>query len=147
MENFNAFMQGLFGTPMRLGWADWFPVKEVCLDGFDGSKGEYCFVDVGGGKGHEGELVLRKYPDTRGRFVVEDLGFVIEDITELDERIERLPHDFTKAQPIRGTLYPFPLLTHTLTHKQAHVPTSSKTSSTTGPRPSATPSSPTCAKP
>ena len=26
MENFNTFMQGLFGTPNRLGWTDWFPV-------------------------------------------------------------------------------------------------------------------------
>lgn len=104
MENFNVFMQGLFGTPMRLGWADWFPVKEVCLDGFDPSKGEYCFVDVGGGKGHEGELVLKKYPETKGKFVVEDLPFVINDVTELDERIERFPHDFTKPQPIKGKL-------------------------------------------
>lgn len=95
-------MQGLFGTPMRLGWVDWFPVKDVCLDGFDASKGNYCFVDVGAGKGHEAELVLKKYPESRGKFIVEDLPFVIDDITELDERIERLPHDFTKAQPIKG---------------------------------------------
>lgn len=103
MENFSVFMQGLFGTPSRLGWTDWFLVQEICLNGFNSAKGEYCFVDVGGGKGHEAELVLKKYPDSKGKFVVEDLPFVINDITDLDPRIERLPHDFTKEQPIKGT--------------------------------------------
>lgn len=102
MENFSAFMQGLFGTPSRLGWTDWFPVDEACLDGFDPAQGEYCFVDVGGGKGHEAQLVRRKYPDARGKFVVEDLPFVINDISDLDPSVERLPHDFTTPQPIKG---------------------------------------------
>jgi len=105
MENFNIFMQGLFGTPARLGWTEWFPVKKVCLDGFDKEWSEYCWVDVGGGKGHESELVLKLYPETKGKFVVEDQPFVIEDITDLDPRIERLPHDFTKPQPIKGMLF------------------------------------------
>ena len=117
MENFNVFMQGLFGTPMRLGRTDWFPVKEVCLDGFDARKGEYCFVDVGAGKGHEAELVMTKFPDTKGKFVIQDLGFVIDDVTSLDERIERMAHDFTKPQPIKGNLlhpFIFPLTTRKL---------------------------------
>ena len=104
MENFSVFMQGLFGTPSRLSWTDWFPVEEICLDRYDNTKGEYCFVDVGGGKGHEAELILKKYPGSRGRFVVEDLPFVINDIASLDDRVERLPHDFTKEQPIKGMI-------------------------------------------
>lgn len=102
MERFNTFMQGLFGTPQRLGWADWFPLKDVCLKGFDASQSEYVFVDVGGGKGHESELVLKKYPETKGKLVVQDLPFVIDDISELDYRVERMKHDFTQAQPILG---------------------------------------------
>lgn len=102
MENFNTFMQGLFGTPMRLGWTDWFPAKEAVLDGFDESRSEYAFVDVGGGRGHEGEAVLKKYPGVKGRFVVEDLPFVINDIENLNPRIERLAHDFTQPQPVKG---------------------------------------------
>ena len=102
MENFNTFMQGRFGKATHLHWASWFPLREVCLDGFNGEKGEHCFVDVGGGKGHEGELVLQKYPGTRGRFAVEDLWPIITDITELNPRIEKIEHDFTMPQPIRG---------------------------------------------
>ncbi|KAK4552267.1 hypothetical protein LTR86_010437 [Recurvomyces mirabilis] len=102
MENFNTFMQGLFGTPMRLGWLDWFPIQEICLAGFDRGKSEYCFVDVGGGKGHEGEAVLKKFPGVQGKFVVQDLPFVIKDIAYLDSRVERMAHDFTTPQPVKG---------------------------------------------
>lgn len=103
MENFNVFMQGLFGTPRRVGWTDgWFPIRERILDGFDQTKGEYCFVDVGGGKGHECELLLEKFPDMKGKLVTQDLPFVINDIEELDGRVERMEHDFTKPQPVKG---------------------------------------------
>ncbi|KAF2726271.1 S-adenosyl-L-methionine-dependent methyltransferase [Polychaeton citri CBS 116435] len=105
METFNVFMQGLFGTPFRLGWSDWFPIKEVALDGFDETQGNgVCFVDVGAGKGHEGNLVLQKYPETKGKFIAQDLEFVISDIQkgELDHRIETMVHDFTKPQPVKG---------------------------------------------
>ena len=94
-------MQGRFGTT-HIHWANWFPLKEVCIDGFSSGKGEHCFVDVGGGKGHEGELVLKKYPEVRGKFVLEDMPVVIDDITELNPRIEKVAHDFTKPQPIKG---------------------------------------------
>jgi hypothetical protein len=94
MANFNVFMKGLFGTPQRLGWTDWFLLGEFCLDGFDESKSEYVFVDVAGGKGHECEMLLKKFPNLRGKLVLEDLPFVIDDITDLDDKIERVEHDF-----------------------------------------------------
>lgn len=96
-------MQGLFGTPNRLGWTDgWCPIQERILDDFDATKGEYCFVDVGGGKGHECQLLLEKFPDMRGKLVVQDLPFVIDDIRHLDSRVEKMYHDFTKPQPVKG---------------------------------------------
>lgn len=60
-------------------------------------------MDAGGGELREGESVLREYPYSTpvGKFVVEDLPFVINDITERDPRIEQLFHDFTTPQPIR----------------------------------------------
>lgn len=103
MENFNVFMQDLFGTPHRLGWTDgWFPIRDRILDGFDAEKGEYCFVDVGGGKGHECELLFKKFPGMKGKLVIQDLPFVIDDIQQLDSRVERMYHDFTKPQPMKG---------------------------------------------
>ncbi|KAI9694548.1 MAG: hypothetical protein M1822_000164 [Bathelium mastoideum] len=102
MEGFNTFMQGLFGTPARLKWIDWFPVDQVVLHGYREDVSDFVFVDVAGGKGHEGEAVVKKYPAVQGRFVVEDLPFVINNITNLDPRIERLPYDFRDEQPIKG---------------------------------------------
>lgn len=103
MENFNTFMQGRFNTGIRVHYGEWFPIKSVCLDGFDPTKGgEYAFVDVGGGKGHESELILTKHPGMKGRIILEDLPAVIGDIASLDPRIERLSHDFTQPQPIVG---------------------------------------------
>jgi hypothetical protein len=116
MANFNVFMQGLFGTPQRLGWTDWFPIEEVCLNGFDEAKSEYLFVDVAGGKGHECELLLKKFPNLQGKLVLEDLPFVIDDISVLDDGIERVKHDFTTPQSIHGgfTCWVYPSM-HMLT--------------------------------
>jgi hypothetical protein len=107
MENFNAFMNGLFGSPGRLHWTDWFPFDKVCFDGYDTSKGSDCvWVDVGGGKGHHTQEMLEKYPNTLGRFVVQDLGLVIDDIAKSgvkrSPRIENQKHDFLTPQPVKG---------------------------------------------
>lgn len=80
LENFNVFMGGVFGAPAQLHCTDWFPFEEICLNGFDprirGS--DYTWVDVGGGKGHHVQQLVDKYPNVRGKFAVQDLGFVIE---------------------------------------------------------------------
>jgi hypothetical protein len=136
MANFNIFMQGLFGTPQRLGWTDWFPLEEVCFDGFDGSKSPYLFVDVAGGKGHECDLLLRKHPKLQGKLVLEELPFVIDDISDLDIRVERVKHDFTTPQPVQGellwkTCVPAYMLT---SDEQVLGYTSCRTSCTTGRR-------------
>ena len=50
MENFNVFMNGVFGSPARLHWTDWFPFEEICFNGFSPRVGgsEFVWVDVGG---------------------------------------------------------------------------------------------------
>lgn len=103
MENFNTFMNGRFGETRRKHWLDWFPLGEACFAGYDDNKSDYCFVDVGGGNGHEIGLVLQKYPPKGGRVVLEDLPAVIADVKQgLSSRIETVAHDFTKPQPIEG---------------------------------------------
>lgn len=102
IDNFDIFMKGHFAPPNRLSWLDWFRIQDV-LDGFDASKSGYMFVDVGGGKGHEGERMLQRYSTAEaGKFVLQDLSFVLAGIEELDPRIERIEHDFNKPQPIKG---------------------------------------------
>ena len=102
VENFNTFMGGLYGTPLRLPWQDWFPADQVIFDGYKEHVSDVAFVDVGGGRGHECLTLLKTFPSAKGRIVVEDLPHVINDIREIDPRIEKLPMDFLKGQPIKG---------------------------------------------
>ena len=99
-------MNGRFSEARRWHWLDWFPLGEACFAGYDPNQGEYCFVDVGGGRGDEIELIVEKYPLKSGRFVLEDLPAVIADSKELklNPKIERLAYDFTEPQPIAGML-------------------------------------------
>lgn len=108
MENFNVFMNGVFGAPARLSWTDWFPFEEVCFNGFDPQIGgsEYAWVDVGGGKGHHVQQFIDAYPKAQGKFAVQDLPFVIQDAEKnrvaLSSRIDLMKHNFLEAQPIKG---------------------------------------------
>lgn len=108
MENFNVFMGGVFGAPAQLHWTDWFPFEEICLNGFDPRIGgsDYTWVDVGGGKGHHVQQLVDKYPNAKGKFAVQDLGFVIEDAEKnhapLSSQIDLMTHNFLEPQPIKG---------------------------------------------
>jgi hypothetical protein len=101
MENFNTFMNGHFAGK-RLSWLEWFPMQQEVVDGFDESVSDVLFVDVGGGRGHAANAVRRKFPEIKGKVVVQDLPEVIDDVRGLDERVELVKHDFFQAQPIKG---------------------------------------------
>jgi hypothetical protein len=108
MENFNTFMNGVFGSPARLHWTDWFPFEQVALKGFDPAAGgsDYIWVDVGGGKGHHVQQMVDRYPHAKGLFALQDLPAVIGDMEKsgvhLSPRVEAIPYSFFEAQPIKG---------------------------------------------
>lgn len=80
-----------------------YPVKENLIEGFDKSSPEaVLLVDIGGSLGHDCEEFLRKFPDAPGRIVLQDLPVVVEQITDLDEKVERMGYDFYDKQPIKG---------------------------------------------
>jgi hypothetical protein len=102
-DNFNTFMAGkLIATKTGQSWEESYPVKEVIIDGFDEKIGDAVFVDIAGGRGHEVAQLKAKYPNAPGRFVLEDLPSVIDDIKELDSSIERIKYDFFTPQPVKG---------------------------------------------
>lgn len=82
---------------------DFFPVQEKLLNGFDQSEDATLLVDIGGSFGHDIGEFRRKFPDAPGRLVLQDLPVVIDQITKLDEKIERTKYDFFTEQPIKGT--------------------------------------------
>jgi hypothetical protein len=102
-DNFNTFMAGkLNATSTGQSWEEAYPVKENIIDGFDASISDALFVDIAGGRGHEVGQLKARFPDAPGRFILEDLAPVIDDIKELDSSIERIKYDFFGPQPIKG---------------------------------------------
>ncbi|KAL4886398.1 O-methyltransferase-domain-containing protein [Aspergillus karnatakaensis] len=62
------------------------------------------FVDVGGGSGHQCLEVRDKYPNLKGRLVLQDLPEVVKDLTGIPGvRIEG--HNFFEEQTVRGAKF------------------------------------------
>lgn len=64
-------------------------------------------VDVGGGFGHELEMMRKECPDIPAeRMVLQDRPNVIEEITRLDppesRGVRKMAHDFFAEQPVKG---------------------------------------------
>jgi hypothetical protein len=99
-DNFNTFVAGTRGS--HPDWFQWFPVKNHLLKGVNLDADSPFLVDIAGGKGQDIERFLKTFPDVTGRFVLEDLTPVIEDIKSLDPRIEKVQYDFYLPQPVKG---------------------------------------------
>ena len=86
----------------RRHWTDWYPVQvKLLADALSGAE-DVLFVDVGGGKGHDLEKFSQRFPAARGRLILQDLPQTLDEVADLDGKIELLPHDFFRAQPVRG---------------------------------------------
>lgn len=79
-----------------------FPVKERIEQGMTRNDNEVAIVDVGGGMGHDLVELKKKQPEIPGRFILQDLPQVIEQISQPLEGIEAMTHDFYTEQPIKG---------------------------------------------
>ena len=86
-------------------WADEgaYPVKERLGNA---QEDEVLVVDLGGGSGHDLLGFKAGYPDLKGRLVLEELPYMINQLAGKVEGIELVEHDFNTPQPIKGT---FPL--------------------------------------
>ncbi|KAJ5384127.1 O-methyltransferase family 2 [Penicillium concentricum] len=95
----DTFMEGDRGA--RPSWLEWFPVEQRLLGGAQ-ADAETLMVDIAGGRGHDLAAFLERYPEVKGRLVLEDQPHVLKDSTIDTERIEKLPFDLFKPQPIHG---------------------------------------------
>jgi hypothetical protein len=95
-------MTGVRGS--RPSWFNWFPIQSNILSGFTQNDDDVLMVDIGGGRGHDLESFISKFPQIKGRFVLEDLPAVIDDTRDLNQRIEQVKHDFFNPQPIKGKI-------------------------------------------
>lgn len=100
LDNFNTAMGSLDSA--RTSWLDWFPVKERLFDGIHFDDKSIVLVDVAGGRGHKLEAFQKKYSPAAGRLILEEAPAVIDDIEQLDPKIERVKYNFFEPQPISG---------------------------------------------
>ncbi|KAF2232272.1 o-methyltransferas-like protein [Viridothelium virens] len=99
----NAQIFSLFMTQQRFAqknWLDGFPFEEVVCKGESDSK-RPLFVDVGGGRGHQCEAVLARFPYLAGRVILEDQASMLSDALSI-EGVRKIAIDLFKEQPIKG---------------------------------------------
>ncbi|PQE06958.1 sterigmatocystin 8-O-methyltransferase protein [Rutstroemia sp. NJR-2017a WRK4] len=102
LGDFNTFMAGYRNK--RKHWIDWFPVETEVLSNFfrADSTANILIVDVGGGKGHDLERFLARFPQSAGHLVLQDVPKTISTLNGLTPGIKAMGHDFFTPQPIKG---------------------------------------------
>ncbi|PSK34145.1 hypothetical protein B9Z65_8471 [Elsinoe australis] len=101
IKSFNDFM-GAY----RLGkqpWNEFYPIQERLLS--DSPTDSTVLVDVGGSLGHDLIDTLKKFPQLKGRLVLQDRPEVIGSIKELTEGIEKQAHDFFTPQQVQAKAF------------------------------------------
>lgn len=83
-------------VPREGDWLDVAPFQDVSVE-----SERALFVDVGGSIGHQCARLKQKFPDLKGRIVLQDLEETIKNAPPI-EGVEMMSHDFFKAQPIKG---------------------------------------------
>ena len=97
--DFNTCMVG--NRASRQHWLDWFPVDTQILAGAWKAAPDVLLIDVGGGDGHDLKKFLSRYPESKGRLMLQDVPATINNVTPLDG-IQLMAHDFFKIQPTKG---------------------------------------------
>lgn len=77
----------------------------------DAEEDEVCVVDLGGGTGHDLLALKARHPDLKGRLVLQELLYMINQVKGKLDGIELVEHDFRNPQPIKG-VFPLTLKAH-----------------------------------
>jgi hypothetical protein len=97
---FNSYMSAYrAGKPV---WCDtgFYPVENLTKE-FNRSASNTFLVDVGGGLGHDLQLLKERHPSLPGKLVLQDRQEVISTIPETSlSSLEAKAHDFFTPQPI-----------------------------------------------
>ncbi|KAJ5787336.1 hypothetical protein N7457_002326, partial [Penicillium paradoxum] len=96
----NAF-HAVMASPYRRdekSWMDFYPVEEKLRVQ---SASDVVLVDVGGGRGKDLQIFRERFPDLKGRLVLQDLSHVAE-AADTSSQIETQAHNFFDEQPVKG---------------------------------------------
>jgi hypothetical protein len=83
----------------RAEMLDIYPAEKNLVQGDDGDS--IFFVDVGGGRGHEIDKVLERFPQEKRRVVLQDLPHVVKEVEGATNK-EVMAYDFFTPQPVKG---------------------------------------------
>jgi 16S rRNA A1518/A1519 N6-dimethyltransferase RsmA/KsgA/DIM1 with predicted DNA glycosylase/AP lyase activity len=78
------------------------PIPKPLFESIGSDENAVVMVDVGGGIGQVTEKTLEENPQVKGRFVVQDLGAIIEEARAKNPNFEVLGYDFFTPQPVKG---------------------------------------------
>lgn len=61
-------------------------------------------MDVAGGLGHQSEHVLKKYPELKGRILLQDRPEVVKGVADIGgiAGVKVMVHDFFEEQSVKG---------------------------------------------
>ena len=82
-------------------WLDSFDFESECLSGLELDTEDPVFVDIGGGIGHQCQLLKDRYPVMQGRMILQDTLPVIQQALSVPG-LEKMPYDFWNPQPVKG---------------------------------------------
>lgn len=102
----------------RAGKPEWldpgfYPVEERLGEGVREGEDEVLLVDVGGGLGHDLEMLRQKHQRLKGRLVLQDKEEVVgQAVAEGEGKgadgFERMAYDFFTPQPVKGGVFRLP---------------------------------------
>ena len=100
LDDCNTFMKGR--REGSVSWLDFYPFAEnVLADAAADPKG-VLVVDVGGGLGHGLVEINKKFPQLKGRLILQDHPKTIEQAGIVARVFEPMAQDFFKPQPVQG---------------------------------------------
>lgn len=87
------------GKPM---WSQesFFPVERLSPAEGDDS---VLLVDIGGGKGHDVVDFKARHPQAKGKLIVQEMPYMVEQMQGKLDGVEYMVHDFNAPQPVKGT--------------------------------------------
>ncbi|KAL4900266.1 hypothetical protein BDW74DRAFT_188633 [Aspergillus multicolor] len=114
----SSFMEADRGS--RPSWVEWCSLPAQLVKSFDGNSEDVFMVDVAGGRGHDLRTFRNKFPDVKGKFILEDMAHVIEQSVE-GLQTEKIAFDLFKEQPIKGAhVYYMKFILHDWSDDQCH---------------------------
>ena len=103
LQTFNTYMTG--NQSSRPSWIDWYPIEERLLRGIKVDDNAVVMIDIAGGQGHYLAAFRDRFPYVKGRFILQEVPDVIDDIPNLDSSIESMKYDMFEPQPVKGNIF------------------------------------------